>query len=99
MGASAPLGSRRYATGLPLVGQLLPSLSGGLGRPPSASLGQQPATKPQNMKNDHAHHERIAKMTFASVYPLYLTKVQKKGRTQEELDQVISWLTGFDTRP
>ena len=35
-------------------------------------------------------------MTFASVYPLYLTKVEKKGRTQEELDEVIEWLTGFD---
>lgn len=42
------------------------------------------------------HNERIAKMTFASVYPLYLAKVEKKGRTKEELDQVIMWLTGFD---
>ena len=38
---------------------------------------------------------RIAKMTFSSVYPLYLAKVQKKGRSEEELDQVIEWLTGF----
>lgn len=35
-------------------------------------------------------------MTFASLYPLYLTKVEKKGRTKAELDQVIAWLTGFD---
>ncbi|MGK2863180.1 MAG: DUF2200 domain-containing protein [Chitinophagaceae bacterium] len=42
--------------------------------------------------------ERFAKMTFALVYPLYLTKVEKKGRTKEELDQVIGWLTGFDDR-
>lgn len=42
------------------------------------------------------HDERIAEMTFASVYPHYLTKVEKKGRTQEELHQVIEWLTGFD---
>lgn len=42
------------------------------------------------------HNERMAKMTFASVYPLYLAKVEKKGRTKEELDQVIEWLTGFD---
>ena len=42
------------------------------------------------------HNERIAKMTFASVYPLYLAKVEKKGRTKEELHQVIVWLTGFD---
>ena len=41
--------------------------------------------------------ERIAKMTFASVYPHYVTKVEKKGRTKEELHQVIEWLTGFDT--
>ena len=35
-------------------------------------------------------------MSFASVYPLYVTKVERKGRTVEELDQVISWLTGYD---
>lgn len=35
-------------------------------------------------------------MTFASVYPLYLAKVEKKGRTKAELHQVITWLTGFD---
>jgi hypothetical protein len=44
------------------------------------------------------HNQRFAKMTFASVYPLYLAKVQKKGRTKEELQQVIEWLTGFDIR-
>lgn len=43
-----------------------------------------------------AQIQRIAKMTFSSVYPLYLAKVQKKGRTAEELDLVIGWLTGFD---
>jgi len=42
------------------------------------------------------HNERIAKMTFASVYPHYVTKVEKKNRTKEELHQVISWLTGFN---
>jgi hypothetical protein len=41
-------------------------------------------------------NQRIAKMTFASVYPMYITKVEKKGRTKEELHQVIEWLTGFD---
>jgi hypothetical protein len=46
----------------------------------------------------NTHNERIAKMTFASVYPLYLTKVEKKGRTKEELHQVIEWLTGFDSK-
>ncbi|OFZ41495.1 MAG: hypothetical protein A3D92_15280 [Bacteroidetes bacterium RIFCSPHIGHO2_02_FULL_44_7] len=42
------------------------------------------------------HDERIAKMAFSSVYPHYLTKVEKKGRTKEELHQVIEWLTGFN---
>ena len=41
--------------------------------------------------------ERIARMTFASVYPHYVAKVEKKGRTKEELDRIIGWLTGFDT--
>ncbi len=41
------------------------------------------------------HNERVAKMIFASVYPLYVDKVEKKGRTKAELDQVIHWLTGF----
>lgn len=41
-------------------------------------------------------NERIAKMTFASVYPHYVTKVERKGRTKEELHEVIAWLTGFD---
>lgn len=43
-----------------------------------------------------AHNERIAKMTFASVYPHYIDKVEKKGRTKAELLQVIEWLTGFN---
>jgi len=42
------------------------------------------------------HDERFAEMTFASVYPLYIAKVEKKGRTKVELHQVIEWLTGFD---
>lgn len=48
------------------------------------------------MKTTPEHDERIAKMTFASVYPHYLAKVEKKGRTKEELYQVIEWLTSFD---
>jgi len=50
------------------------------------------------MNTSDTHNERIAKMTFASVYPLYLAKVEKKGRTKEELNQVIEWLTGFDNK-
>ncbi|MBK8053168.1 MAG: DUF2200 domain-containing protein [Saprospiraceae bacterium] len=46
--------------------------------------------------NSNSHDDRIAKMTFASVYPHYVTKVEKKGRSKEELHQVITWLTGFD---
>lgn len=48
------------------------------------------------MKPTDTHNERIAKMTFASVYPHYVTKVEKKGRTVAELHEVIAWLTGFD---
>ncbi len=47
------------------------------------------------MKNNANTDDKLAQMTFASVYPLYLAKVVKKGRTQEELDQVIEWLTGY----
>ncbi len=50
------------------------------------------------MKNTEHHDERMANMTFSSIYPLYLTKVEKKGRTKEELHQVIEWLTGYDTK-
>lgn len=42
--------------------------------------------------------ERIAKMTFASVYPHYLAKVEKKGRTKDELHRVIQWLSGYDEK-
>lgn len=48
------------------------------------------------MKVTAEHNERISKMTFASVYPHYLSKVVRKGRTKEELHEVIRWLTGFD---
>ena len=48
------------------------------------------------MNNSNTHNQRIAKMTFSSVYPLYLAKIEKKGRTEEELHQVIKWLTSFD---
>lgn len=50
------------------------------------------------MDHSNAANQRVAKMTFASVYPLYLAKVEKKGRTKEELHQVIEWLTGFDNQ-
>ena len=57
------------------------------------------ASRPvSSMNNSNTHNQRIAKMTFASVYPMYLEKVEKKGRTKEELHQVIEWLTDFDNK-
>ena len=50
------------------------------------------------MKTTAGHDERMATMTFASVYPLYVAKIERKGRTKEELHQVIEWLTGFDEK-
>jgi hypothetical protein len=50
------------------------------------------------MNTTDTHNERFAKMTFASVYPLYVAKVEKKGRTKEELNEVIEWLTDFDNK-
>jgi hypothetical protein len=46
------------------------------------------------MKTTPEHDKRLAKMTVASVYPHYVTKVETKGRTREELHQVLEWLTG-----
>ncbi len=46
------------------------------------------------MKIDH--HQRIAKLTFAEVYPLYIAKIERKGRHINELNTVITWLTGFE---
>jgi hypothetical protein len=54
------------------------------------------ANKSQNLKIMGNQDHRIAKMTFSSVYPMYVAKVEKKGRSREELNQVIEWLTGFD---
>jgi hypothetical protein len=45
-----------------------------------------------------ANYERVFKMSFASVYPHYVTKVEKKGRTKEELHEIIHWLTGYDDK-
>jgi hypothetical protein len=48
------------------------------------------------MKATADHNERMARMTFSSVYPHYVSKIERKGRTIKELHQVIEWLTGFD---
>jgi len=50
------------------------------------------------MNRANSHDERIAKMSFASVYPHYLAKAEGKGRTKKELHEVIAWLTGFDEK-
>ena len=50
------------------------------------------------MNTTPEHDQRISNLTFASVYPHYITKVERKGRTKEELLQVIEWLTGFDEK-
>ncbi|PQJ18610.1 MULTISPECIES: DUF2200 domain-containing protein [Nonlabens] len=50
------------------------------------------------MSTTPEHDERIAKLIFASVYPHYVTKVEKKGRTKEELHEVIQWLTGYSEK-
>lgn len=50
------------------------------------------------MKTTPEHDMRVAKLTFAEVYPHYIKKVENKGRTKAELHQVIKWLTGFDNK-
>lgn len=42
--------------------------------------------------------QRVYRMSFASVYPLYIQKAEKKGRTKEEVDTIIYWLTGYDAK-
>lgn len=48
------------------------------------------------MKVTAAKNEKVANMIFGSIYPLYLDRLEKNGRTKEELNQVIKWFTGFD---
>ena len=50
------------------------------------------------MGSTKSNRETFAKMSFALVYPMYLEKIEKRGRTKEELDQIITWLTGFDDK-
>jgi len=51
--------------------------------------------KKEVIKKDHS---RVYKMIFASVYPLYISKAEKKGRTKAEVDEIIYWLTGYDEK-
>ncbi|GAB5475785.1 MAG: DUF2200 domain-containing protein [Maribacter sp.] len=48
------------------------------------------------MKVTAEKNEKVAHMIFASIYPLYLNRLEKNGKTKEELDHVIKWFTGFD---
>ena len=50
------------------------------------------------MKTTPEHNERFAKMTFAEVYPLYINKIERKGRNIQELDEVIEWLISIQTK-
>lgn len=50
------------------------------------------------MKATPEHHAKIAAMTFVTVYPHYINKIERKGRSLKELHQVIEWLTGFDEK-
>lgn len=50
------------------------------------------------MKSNITQDEKFAKMSFAKVYPLYLAKIERKGRSKQELDQVIEWLTGYTSQ-
>lgn len=48
------------------------------------------------MKNSSSQDEKLAKMSFARVYPFYLAKIEKKGRSRQELHELITWLTGYN---
>ncbi len=56
------------------------------------------AVSQKSMNTTSTYDQRFVNMLFATVYPLYLTKIEKKGRTKEELHQVIRWLTGYDKK-
>jgi hypothetical protein len=47
---------------------------------------------------NNSRNEKVFKMPFATVYPLYIKKVERKGRTKEELDEIIYWLTGYNKK-
>lgn len=66
--------------------------------PKSNAKSTTKTNKPTVSMGTSSHDQRIADLTFASVYPHYVAKVEKKGRTKEELDRVIKWLTGFDKK-
>lgn len=51
-----------------------------------------------SLDKENKHNERMAKMIFTDVYPMYIAKLERKGRTKEELDIVIKWLTGFSEK-
>lgn len=76
----------------------LEMLGFGCSKLPIKQIANNPQPHYITMNNTNNHDERFAKMTFSSVYPLYLNKIEKKGRTKEELHQVIRWLTGYNEK-
>lgn len=62
-------------------------------------IGDDPRSDPENPRFATGYPRPVSRIfatSVASVYPLYLAKVERKGRSQAELDEVIAWLTGFD---
>jgi hypothetical protein len=62
---------------------------------PTQTATKKTAAKKTAQPSGAATKPRIFAMSFASVYPLYVQKAEKKGRTQDEVDEVIAWLTGY----
>ena len=61
-----------------------------------STIGQVEENLNQEKTITKMDNKRIYRISFASVYPLYIQKVEKKGRTKEEVDEIIFWLTGYD---
>src|SRR5215831_18434509 len=70
-------------------------LGNGIGGP-ARSLKQLPPGAGPLRSNESMDNTRVFRMAFASVYPHYVAKVEKKGRTKEEVHAIIQWLTGYD---
>lgn len=62
---------------------------------PKSAPAKKAAKKPSSSSATAPKKPRVYTISFASVYPLYIQKAEKKGRTKEEVDQVIAWLTGY----
>lgn len=67
-----------------------------MNREPASFVFPKRATTPSKESENLMANERVYKMAFSRVYPLYVQKAERKGRTQGEVDEVICWLTGYD---